>query len=305
MREEKSCIPANPKGNSDVISREYLNSFCFEERLIGTSIDPDISTSFFGVSVSTPIMSGALSGLNGVRENGVLEAALAMKEMNSIFWLGVSPDEDVTTAAETGVHLIEIFKPYQDENLVYHKIDLDKKAGCIATGTDLDHCVSSSGGLDEDRYGNKLAPMSLETLKKYIAACEGLPFVVKGVLSVRDALLAAEAGASAIVLSHHHNIFPFAIPPLKVLPEIRKAVGKKLKIFADGQINDGYDAFKAMALGADGVLVGRALLSHLVKNGKEGVCEYLGTMGNQMKGMMARTCTPSIQKIDPAILRCL
>ena len=178
-----------------------------------------------------------------------------------------------------------------------------KKAGCIATGTDLDHCVSSSGGLDEDRYGNKLAPMSLDTLKKFIAACEGLPFIVKGVLSVQDALLAAEAGASAIVLSHHHNIFPFAVPPLMVLPEIRKAVGGNLMVFVDGQINDGYDAFKAITLGADGVLVGRSLLGYLVKNGKEGVCEYLSAMNNQMKGIMARTCTSSIRKIDAAILR--
>ena len=94
----------------------------------------------------------------------------------------------------------------------------------------------------------------------------GVPFVAKGVLSTRDAAICEESGADAIVVSHHHGRLPFAVPPAMILPDIRKVSGK-MKVFADCSVDDGRDAYKLMALGADAVSTGRAILPGLLKEG--------------------------------------
>ena len=88
----------------------------------------------------------------------------------------------------------------------------------------------------------------------------------KGVLSTRDAAICEESGADAIVVSHHHGRLPFAVPPAMILPDIRKVSGK-MKVFADCSVDDGRDAYKLMALGADAVSTGRAILPGLLKEG--------------------------------------
>ena len=74
--------------------------------------------------------------------------------------------------------------------------------------------------------------ISTAELKEFIKAAK-LPFVVKGVLSVHDAVKCADAGAAGIVISHHHGIMDYAAPPLMLLPKIRKAVGNDLKIYIE------------------------------------------------------------------------
>ncbi len=65
-----------------------------------------------------------------------------------------------------------------------------------------------------------------EDLQNYVKAT-GLPFVVKGIMSVQDALACQRAGVAGIVVSHHHGRMPFAIPPMMILPEIVEALGKE------------------------------------------------------------------------------
>ena len=104
-----------------------------------------------------------------------------------------------------------------------------------------------------------------------------------------------------IVVSHHHGILPGAVPPLMVLPEIRKAVGDQLTIFADCGFESGLDAFKALALGADGVMVGRELMKHLP--GEEGaVTTRLREMTGELASVMARCGFTSLEQIDPSVL---
>ena len=93
-------------------------------------------------------------------------------------------------------------------------------------------------------------------LKEYVAASK-CPFIVKGVLSAQDAEKCVEAGVSGIVVSHHHGIMPYAVPPLMILPEIVKVTKHRIPVFVDCGIESGADVFKALALGADAVCVGR------------------------------------------------
>ena len=114
---------------------------------------------------------------------------------------------------------------------------------------DIDH-IFGENGVDVC-VGEKMAVQTADMLRSYVESSK-LPFVVKGVLSVRDALTCAEIGAKAIIVSHHHGRMPYAVPPMMVLPEIKKALeGKDVKIIVDCGIASGADVYKAIALGAD------------------------------------------------------
>ena len=128
-----------------------------------------------------------------------------------------------------------------------------------------------------------------------------LPFIVKGVLSARDAEKCVEAGAQGIVVSHHHGIMPCAVPPLMVLPEILRATRHEIPVFVDCCIESGMDVFKALALGADAVCVGRHLMQLLPKE-DGAVAGRIREMNRELKSIMARTGAKSLKEIDPAVL---
>ena len=87
-----------------------------------------------------------------------------------------------------------------------------------------------------------------------------------------------------------------------VLPEIKKAVGDSLKIFVDCRIDTGADAYKALALGADAVSVGRAMMQPLVKEGAEGVEKLLRQMKDELSMLMAFTGCKTLADIEPSAL---
>ena len=139
-------------------------------------------------------------------------------------------------------------------------------------------------------------------LKHYADSTE-LPFIAKGVLSVTDALKARQAGCKAIVVSHHHGRVPFGVPPLAGLPEIKKAlVGSGMEIYVDGSLMSGYDAYKALAMGADAVLIGRGILSELLQSGTKAVEDKLKQMNEQLAEMMMYTGVKDTKSFDPDVL---
>ena len=93
-----------------------------------------------------------------------------------------------------------------------------------------------------------------------------------------------------------------AVPPLYLLPKIRKAVGDSLTIFLDCDVENGFDVFKALALGADAVSVGRAIMPPLRENGAQGVCDRLLEINGELRAAMARTGAKKISEIDPSVL---
>lgn len=137
-------------------------------------------------------------------------------------------------------------------------------------------------------------------MKEFVSAAK-VPFVVKGVLSVSDAIKSVDAGAKAIIVSHHHGIMPYSIPPLMILPDIAKAVKGDVKIFVDCGIESGVDAFKALALGADAVCVGRLLMGPL-KDGRAGVCNKINELTGELASIMARTGAKDLSQIDSSVI---
>lgn len=288
-----------PGGDSNAITRAYFDSLLIELRQLDSGI-PDTSMNLFGEKFETPVMMAALSHLNKCHEDGMAEMARGAKKAGSVNWAGMGDNEELGGILQTGAKTIKIVKPYADEEKIFSRIRFAEEAGCLAVGMDIDHSFGGDGRFDVV-LGEEMNAKSASDLKRYIASTH-LPFVVKGVLSVRDAVKCADAGAKAIVVSHHHGIMKYAVPPLYVLPQIRDAVGKNMKIFVDCGVESGFDAFKALALGADAVCAGRVVMEPLREKGAEGVKETVDRMTNELRQMMARTGAKSLEEIDPGVI---
>ena len=85
-----------------------------------------------------------------------------------------------------------------------------------------------------------------------------------------------------MILSHHNGIMRCVVPPVRLLPKIREAVGHKLILIADGGMESGFDVFKALALGADAVTVGRLLMEPLKERDPAGVRDVIETMTQKL-----------------------
>jgi isopentenyl diphosphate isomerase/L-lactate dehydrogenase-like FMN-dependent dehydrogenase len=282
-------------GDANRITREYFDSLLIEMRHIDAKL-PDTALNLFGETFSTPIMTAALSHLNNCHPEGMAELARGAKAANAVMFAGMGDEEELDAITATGAKTVKIIKTYADNEIIFRKIAHAEKSGCLAVGMDFDHAYNGNGEYDVI-LGYTMSGKTLDELKSFVSATT-LPFVVKGVLSLQDAVKCMEAGVRGIIVSHHAGIMPYAVPPLMILPEIADAVDGKMKIFVDCGIQSGYDAFKALALGADAVCVGRPLMQPLTDKGAEGVKETIQAYTAQLASAMARTCSHEIAHID-------
>lgn len=283
-------------GNVVKMTRDYIDSLMIELRTID-SVEASTKMNLFGETFSTPVMVAALSGLGG----NMIEIAKAAAATNTIMWAGIGDDIELRAFIETGVKVIKIIKPYKDKNLIFEKISQAERDGAFAVGIDIDYVFG--GEIGENLVRTELmGPKTLDDIKRFVKATK-LPFILKGVLSEKDAKKALESGAAAIVISHHGgSVLDYAVPPLKILPRIAKVINKKIPIFVDSGIVRGTDVFKALALGANGVLIGRTVMAALSSLGGEGVQKIIYGTNEELRRAMSLTGSADIENIDPEII---
>jgi len=130
------------------------------------------------------------------------------------------------------------------------------------------------------------------------------PLVVKGVLSVADAVAAVEAGADALVLSNHGGRQLDRAPvPLELLPDVVAAVGPRVEVYVDSGVRSGGDVAAALGLGARGVMIGRAYLYGLMVGGQRGVTATLELLVDELRRAMCLLGTPTVASIGPEHVR--
>ena len=282
------------KGDSVQIARMYMDSLLVESRIVG-AVKPDTTFRFLGETFSMPIMTAALSHLD------LVSMAEGAKQAGAPVSIGMGGNEEMGKVLATGAKVMKIIKPYADEREILSRIEYAEANGALAVGMDVEHAVNVDDAEDSLVVGMQMKQPTLAELEKYIRATK-LPFFVKGVLSARDAVKCRDLGAAGVILSHHNGLLRFAVPPVMILPEIRKAVGHDLIVIADGGIESGFDAFKALARGADAVTVGKALMGPLKETGAEGVRDTLNKFAGQLRAMMIRTGTKDLKHMDPSVI---
>ena len=291
--------------DANIITEQYMDSILIEERLID-SVVADTSIEFLGEKFASPIMTPAFSHLgnyNGREHTGLEEYSIAAKECNILNFCGMMENDQFKKIADTGAKTVRIVKPYADNGKVKDQMQYAESVGAFGIGMDIDH-IFGHDGLDVV-VGEKMAEQTMDMLRSYVELTK-LPFVVKGVLSVLDAVKCAEIGAKAIIISHHHGRLPYAVPPMMILPEIKDALkDTDVKIIVDCGIATGADVFKAIALGADAAAVGRSMLPSLEKNGSEGVSEFIRYTANELRYIMSFTGFSKVDEINDSVLHYL
>lgn len=269
----------------------------------------DTSLSLFGKNFQYPFFAGPVGAvnmhygdsLNDVSYNDILVSSCA--EFGIAAFTGDGMDSNVMVAATEAIKKagglgIPTVKPWNVE-MIREKMALVKDAGAFAAAMDID-----AAGLPFLKNFNPPAgSKSVEELREIVEAA-GVPFIVKGIMTVKGALKAKEAGAAAIVVSNHGGRVLDQCPATaEVLEEIAKAVDGSMKIFVDGGIRSGTDVFKALALGADAVIIARPFVTAVYGGGREGVEAYIQKIGSELADTMAMCGVSSLAEITRDCVR--
>lgn len=300
------------KGVGDTAIRNYdkWKEIRVEMDTLCENCTPDTKLELFGKTFAYPFFAGPVGAVNlhygdkynDASYNDVLVSACAKAGIAAFTGDGVNPEvmkaatEAIAKAGGMGVPTV---KPW-NAGTVAEKMELVRSCGAFAAAMDID-----AAGLPFLK--NMTPPAGSKTvaeLSEMIKAA-GVPFIVKGIMTVKGALKAKEAGASAIVVSNHGGRVLDQCPATaEVLPEIAAAVGNSMTILVDGGIRSGVDIFKALALGADGVLICRPFVTAVYGGAEEGVEELINRLGSELKDTMAMCGAASLAEITPDMVSC-
>ncbi|ABA21053.1 FMN-dependent alpha-hydroxy acid dehydrogenase [Trichormus variabilis ATCC 29413] len=169
------------------------------------------------------------------------------------------------------------------------------------SGLDIPYVPGESGLLTY--FAQQLnSALTWEDLE-WLQSLSPLPLVLKGILRGDDAARAVEYGAKAIVVSNHGGRqLDGAIASLDALPEIVAAVNGKAEVLLDGGIRRGTDIIKALAIGAQAVLIGRPILWGLAVGGQAGVSHVISLLQKELNVAMALMGCSQLQDIDSSFL---
>ncbi len=289
-----------------------LAKYRLRKRLITKHEDPVIETTFFGKKISMPVLGAPMSGLSYVsnitEEDFAYNILEGCKVAGTIGYTGnTSRDYErvhpaIMALKKVSGHGVNIFKP-QSQEVLLELIKQSEKEEAVAVGVDID----GAGSVNFALAGKPVFRKTIDELKE-LKRSTSLPFIVKGVLCVEDALAAVEAGADVIGVSNHGGrVLDSGRGVAEVLPEIVKAIreadgGERVVITADGGIRTGFDVIKMLALGADFVLVGRPLAREAVSSGVEGVKRILEYIKTDLRVAMIMTSCNTLEDINENIL---
>lgn len=237
---------------------------------------PDTSFKLFGHDFALPVFTAPIGALpmhysdahDDFAYNDILIPTAVECGSASFTGDGVDPEimkRSAAAMAKVGGIGIPTIKPWNNE-AVFEKLDVLNELGIFAAAMDID-----GAGLPFLKAMNPNAGSKPVADLKAVIDYAKMPFIIKGIMTVAGAQKAVEAGAAGIVVSNHGGrVLGQTRATADVLPEIAEAVSGKCVIFVDGGIRTGVDVFKALALGADAVLIGRPFVPAVYGGEAEG-----------------------------------
>lgn len=305
----RACGNAIPgpgaKGTGDVAIRNFeaWKNIRINMDTISENKKPDTSLSLFGKTWQYPVFAGPVGAVqlhygekyNDIQYNDILVSACADAGIAAFTGDGTNPEvmrSACRAIRENGGSGVPTIKPWDTETLK-EKIRLVEESGSCAVAMDID-----AAGLPF--LQNMTPPAGSKTVSELaeIIGSFSKPFIIKGIMTVKGALKAKEAGAAGIVVSNHGGRVLDQCPATaEVLPAIANAVGGSMKILVDGGIRTGVDVFKALAMGADAVIIARPYVTALYGGEAEGIRLYTEKLGAELKDAMKMCGVSSLAEI--------
>ena len=293
-------------GNAAARNYDKWQEICVNMDTLCENRPVDISFELFGHTFAAPIFIAPLGAVNmhygpkydDLAYNRLLVPACAEYGIAAFTGDGVDPAVMISAAGDmeaAGGIGIPTIKPWNRE-FVFEKLDyLKEKKNIFAVAMDVD-----GAGLPFLKAMNPNAGSKSVAELREIVEYAGKPFIVKGVMTPAGARKAVEAGASGIVVSNHGGRVQGGVPSTaEVLPGIAAAVKGEITILVDGGIRSGVDIFRALALGADGVLIGRPVVPFIYADGANGLRLYLDRILGELRDTMTMCGTPTLADIGP------
>lgn len=299
----------------------------------------DPGTVLLGAPIPTPIGVAPMAYHRLVHPDGELATALAAGEVGGPFVVSIFASQTLTDIAKnaTGPLWLQVYWLRRRDALVdlIHRAESTGFSALVLTvdtpqvGRRLRDMRNSFTVPDRARAVNLDLPMMASTHQaaKGTSAIERhsreefdptitwsdlswlrerttLPLILKGILTAEDARLAVDHGVDGIAVSNHGGRqLDGAIPSLEALPEVVAAAAGRVPVLLDGGIRCGTDVFKALALGASTVLIGRPVLWGLAHDGATGAAAVLRLLRDELVDCMRLAGRPSIADIDPSAVR--
>jgi len=285
----------------------------------------------FGKKINLPILIAATAMHKMAHADGEAGTARAAAKTGTIFTfssLATSTVEEVTKGSPNGVKWFQLYV-LKERAVTERLVRTVEAAGFTAIlltvdtpflgrrEDDIRNDFHLTNGLNlELLTGQKSLPEGLGQYVKesldssltwadfaWLKSLTKLPVLVKGVLSAKDAALALQHGADGIIVSNHGARQLDTSPAtIDALPAIVKVVNKRVPVLLDGGIRRGTDVIKALALGADAVMIGRPVLWGLSVNGEQGVVHVLEILKEEFRVAMALAGCAKISDISSDLI---
>ena len=307
----KNQLPGpGAKGVGDTAMRNYekWQEIRVNMDTISENRPVDTSLSLFGKTFRYPFFAGPVGAMklhygekyDDLEYNDILVSACAANGIAAFTGDGTNPDVFKGAAAAIKKNHgqgIPTVKPWNIET-IREKMDMVQEAGAKMVAMDID-----AAGLPFLKNLNPPAgSKTVEQLSEIVNAA-GIPFIVKGIMTVAGAKKAFDAGASAIIVSNHGGRVLDQTPATaEVLERIVEWNQGRMKIFVDGGIRQGTDIFKALAMGADAVLIARPFVQAVYGGAEEGVKLYIEKLAAELADTMAMCGAASIKDINRSML---
>lgn len=309
----KNSIPGpGAKGVGDVAIRNYKKwqdiRVCMDT--ITEQKDVETSINLFGKQFEFPFFAAPVGSIKlhygekyTDREyDAIVVSGCAQNGIAAFVGDGPNPDmmiggvDAVRCAGGVGIPTV---KPW-DMDTIQEKMNLVKESGAFAVAMDID-----AAGLPFLQNQNPPAGSKSVQQLKEISQMSGLPFILKGIMTPTAAIKAVEAGVDAIVVSNHGGrVLDQCMSTVEVLPSIVDAVGGRVKILVDGGIRSGVDIFKALAMGADAVMLARPFVTAVFGGEKEGIELLVKKLGNELTDTMKMCGAYSLDDISRDMVSC-
>ncbi len=289
-------------------NQKAFRRLLFRQRIFHDITDPDTALELFGRHLSTPALVAPVGSFSLIGERAEHHVVEGAGQAGTMVFVSHAAKSNVREWAE-GASGPLVFMGYlsrgRAEVLEYARLAED--LGYAAVGltmdviqpTKLGDRIPLSTRDGKPRKGHPASPKDIELLKREVS----LPVVVKGIMGARDARIALDAGADALVVSNHGGrLFDFNRAAIEALPEVVEAVGERVPVLLDSGIRSGGDIVKALALGAKAVLVGRPWWWGGGGAGPPGPERVIHILTGEVKRVLVMTGVSAVTQVTDSIL---